>query len=261
MGKRELQEYLKVGLDAAKEAGGILISYQERGFKVSKKGRVNLVTEADLAAEEVIVKRITDCFPNHRILAEEGGAHAGDSGVRWIIDPLDGTTNFAHHYPFYCVSIGVEVDGEMGAGIVWDPERKELFTAVRGGGARLNDQPITVSGEDSLVDGLFATGFSYDQRMIEENLKLFNRMMLESRSVRRDGSAALNMCYVACGRFEGFWELSLHPWDIAAGSLILTEAGGCMTRLDGSPVTIYDAEMLATNGRIHQIVSEVLCRQ
>jgi len=261
MNQSELQRCLKVGQIAACEAGDVLLDYKAKGFKVSKKGRVNLVTEADLASEKIIVSYIQDNFPDHQILAEESGNRSGEGEFKWVIDPLDGTTNYAHRYPCYCVSIGVEADGIMQVGIIWDPERKEMFTAVRGGGAFLNGKKIEVSQEDSLVDGLFVTGFSYDEEVIEQNLVLFNRMMRAVRSVRRDGSAALNMSYVACGRFEGFWELSLHPWDIAAGSLILTEAGGKLTRINGAPTSIYDSELLATNGHIHESVSRILSRK
>jgi myo-inositol-1(or 4)-monophosphatase len=236
----------------------VLAEKQETEFQISKKGPANLVTEMDLLAEQMIVDRILRTFPDHRILAEERGSESGEAPTTWVIDPLDGTTNYAHGYRFFCVSIGVEVEGEMLVGVVYDPVCKELFSAVRGSGATLNSKPIQVSKEDSLQDSLLCTGFSYSQDEIEANLKLFNRIMRSSRSVRRDGSAALDLSYVACGRFDGFWELSLNPWDVAAGSLIVQEAGGKVTLFDSSPCTIHDRECLATNGTIHQAVINAL---
>jgi myo-inositol-1(or 4)-monophosphatase len=256
--ERELRDAYRLAHRIAREAGRLLRERRDSSFGVSKKGRVNLVTEVDLAAEELIVGRIRDRFPSHAILAEEGGTADGTSSIRWVIDPLDGTTNYAHGYPLYCVSIGLELAGELVAGVVYNPVNRELFTAYKGGGARLNGRPISVSGQESLVDSLLCTGFSYQREEIGRNLRFFNRVMDSARSVRRDGSAALDLCFVACGRFEGFWELSLHPWDVAAGSLIVREAGGSVTRFDGSPVGIYDPECLATNGRIHDAMVEIL---
>jgi myo-inositol-1(or 4)-monophosphatase len=254
------EEILQVARGAAVEAGDLLAREQQTDFEISKKGPVNLVTEMDLKAEQMIVDRILKSFPDHRILAEERGSEAGKAPITWVIDPLDGTTNYAHGYRFFCVSIGVEVEGEMLVGAVYDPVCRELFAAIRGGGATLNGEVIQVSKEKSLQDSLLCTGFSYGADEIEANLKHFNRVMKASRSVRRDGSAALDLCYVACGRFDGFWELSLHPWDVAAGSLIVQEAGGQVTLFDGSPCTIYDRECLATNGLIHSLVGEELRR-
>jgi myo-inositol-1(or 4)-monophosphatase len=261
MDKTELNEAMALAEELACEAGQILLDRRLSGFKVAKKGRVNLVTEVDLASEELIVGRIRTAFPAHRILAEERGTAGGEAGVKWVIDPLDGTTNFAHGYPAYCVSIGLEAEGEVVGGIVYDPVRRELFRGRLGEGAVLNGETIRVSEEGKLEDSLLCTGFSYEAEEIEQNLKHFNYMMKHARSVRRDGSAALDLCYVACGRFEGFWELSLHPWDVAAGGLIVKEAGGRVTRFDGSNATIYDRECLATNERIHATVSRILMRQ
>ncbi len=258
MEKTELNEALALANVIARKAGRILQERQKSGFKVAKKGRVNLVTEADLASEEMIVSSIHEAFPTHQILAEERGTGGGEGSTKWVIDPLDGTTNFAHGYPAYCVSIGLESDRQVVAGVVYDPVREECFTARRGEGAYLNGEHIEVSSEGRLEDSLLCTGFSYETEEIEENLRYFNYMMKHARSVRRDGSAALDLCYVACGRFEGFWELSLHPWDVAAGSLIVTEAGGRVTRLDGSSTSIYDRECLATNGRLHRTISDIL---
>jgi len=258
--KKILDRILEVAGEVAVEAGNILAEKQDTEFKISKKGPVNLVTEMDVLAEKIIVDRVLKTFPDHRILAEERGSEEGSDPVKWVIDPLDGTTNYAHGYRFFCVSIGVEVEGEMAVGVIYDPVCHELFSAVKGRGATLNGERISVSDEADLGDSLLCTGFSYGKYEIEENLVLFNRMMRSSRSVRRDGSAALDLSYVACGRFEGFWELSLHPWDVAAGSLIVREAGGQVTLFDGSACTIYDRECLATNGRIHQAVSNELTK-
>jgi len=258
MRSQNVDEILEVAQEAAVEAGSLLAEKQRTDFKISKKGPVNLVTEMDLMAEQIIVDRIMERFPDHQILAEERGSEEGTTPIKWVIDPLDGTTNYAHGYRFFCVSIGVEVEGKMEVGVVYDPICKELFSAVQGRGATLNDSSIQVSKESGLEDSLLCTGFSYGDDEIAENLKLFNRMMKSSRSVRRDGSAALDLSYVACGRFDGFWELSLNPWDVAAGSLIVQEAGGKVTLFDGSPYTIYDRECLATNGKIHQVVGNGL---
>jgi myo-inositol-1(or 4)-monophosphatase len=245
--------------EAALEAGELVLRYHiSRDFQVSKKGPINLVTEADVAAEQIIVNRIREAFPNHQVLAEEQGAIEGDADFRWLIDPLDGTTNYAHGYPMFCVSIGLEVKGEVELGVIYNPVSRELFTARRGQGAYLNDVRIQVSEVETLVDSLLVTGFSYDRDEIQKNLRLFEKVMMEARAVRRDGSAAMDMCAVACGRFDGFWEISLQPWDVAAGKVIVEEAGGCVTAFDGSPCTVYDRELLASNGRLHQALSEVL---
>jgi myo-inositol-1(or 4)-monophosphatase len=249
---------LETAVEAARAAGRVLLEHRRRGFSIAKKGRVNLVTEADLASERLIVERIHGRFPTHRVLAEEGGNGGGEAEFRWVIDPLDGTTNYAHGYPCFCVSIGVERQDELVVGVVFDPLRRELFTARRGYGAFLNGRPIHVSMEERLEDSLLCTGFSYQEDEIAGNLKLFSAVMMAARSVRRDGSAALDLCYVACGRFDGFWELSLNPWDVAAGMLILREAGGKVTRFDGTPGTIHDRECLATNGRIHEPLAAIL---
>ncbi|UCF37897.1 MAG: inositol monophosphatase [Acidobacteriota bacterium] len=251
---------LAVAEEAATEAGALIFQKRKTAFKVSKKGKVNLVTEVDLAAEELIVSTVHRHFPEHQILAEERGSAEGTVPIKWVIDPIDGTTNYAHDYPFFCVSIGIEIEGALAAGVVHDPVSRETFTAVSGEGAYLNGKPIQVSSESSLVDSLLVTGFSYGTPEIQKNLRLFNEMMMEARSVRRDGSAALDLCYVACGRYEGFWELSLQPWDVAAGSLIVQEAGGMVTRFDQTNATIYDRECLATNGKVHQAISEILTR-
>ena len=256
----DLDELFAVASAAAEDAGKVLLEKARVGFKISKKGRVNLVTEADLAAEKVIIERILSRFPDHGILAEERGETASESPVKWVIDPLDGTTNYVHQYPCYCVSIACEVNGEVVVGVVFDPVSDECFHAIKGRGAFLNGTPISTSMESVLEDSLLVTGFSYGTETIKRNLELFNTMMLQCRSVRRDGSAALDLCYVACGRFEGFWELRLYPWDVAAGALIVTEAGGKVSRFDGTEVSIYDREVLATNGKIHDTLGSILTK-
>jgi myo-inositol-1(or 4)-monophosphatase len=235
-----------------------LLTHFRSNLKVSKKRRIDLVTEMDLKVEKTIVNQIHLRFPGHEILAEEQGSQGKDGPYKWIIDPLDGTTNYAHGYRFFSVSIAVETKGELVLGVVYDPVTEELFSARRGQGATLNDQPIKISSANQLIDSLLATGFSYDQEEIKHNLALFNRMILHSQAIRRDGSAALDLCYVACGRFDGFWELSLSPWDVAAGRLIVEEAGGLVTAFSGSPSTIYNPELLASNGKIHSAMMALL---
>ncbi len=254
-------EFVDFACELAQEAGSLLTDYLGRELVISKKGRTDLVTEADLKSEELLVSKLLERFPNHSILAEESGAsQPGEkaSGFRWIIDPLDGTTNFAHRYPFFCVSIALEIDGRLEVGVVYDPTARELFTAARGQGARLNGRSIQVSSETSLGESLVATGFAYDLDQIQKNLRLFHEFMLKSRAVRRDGSAALDLCYVAAGRFEGFWELSLNPWDVAAGALIVAEAGGRVSRFDGSPAQLEIPEIVATNGQIHRQMLSII---
>ncbi len=258
MTESSVSHMLTVAREAAIEAGEVLLDNLRSDFKVSKKGPINLVTEMDLKAQRIIVERIRRDFPNHQILAEEEGGSEGDSIFKWIIDPLDGTTNYAHGYRFFCTSIGMEANGKMILGVVYDPVTKELFTAERGKGSFLNDQAIRVSQEGVLIDSLLSTGFSYGQEEIKQNVNLFNRLIMKVRGIRRDGSAALDLCYVACGRFEGFWELNLNPWDVAAGKLVVEEAGGFVSCFDGSPCTIYDREIVATNGHVHGALLQLL---
>lgn len=224
---------------------------------------MNLVTEADRAAEAVIVRTIRKRFPDHRFLAEEGGEHATPQSVgsdfKWIVDPLDGTTNFAHSFPMFCISIGLEFRGEVVLGLVFDPLRGEIFMAEKGKGATLNGRRIHVSKTEKLNAGLLVTGFAYDVRGdLMNNLDHFSNFCLRAQGVRRTGSAALDLCYVACGRFDGFWEMKLSPWDTAAGFLIATEAGATVTDFANRPYRIYLKEILATNGRIHREMIEVL---
>lgn len=251
---------LAVATEAARAAGALLLDYSKAGFRIEHKNPINLVTDADRAAEQCILDLISTQFPTHRILAEERGqtAHAS-SRYQWIIDPLDGTTNFAHGFPLYAVSIGVERDGHGLIGVIFDPVRHELFTAKDGAGARLNGVPITVSKIDHLDRALLVTGFAYDIReTTNNNLDHFSRFALKAQGLRRTGSAALDLCYVAAGRLDGFWEVKLSPWDMAAGAVILREAGGMVTDFSGKGHSIYGKELVASNGLIHKAMLKVL---
>ena len=255
--------FRETAIKAAKAGGKVLRNFFAKEIRIEFKGEVNLVTEADRAAEAVVIRTLRKPFPNHRFLAEEGGAQdaAGSAGSvhKWIIDPLDGTTNFAHSYPTFCVSIGLEIRGEIVLGVVYDPLREEMFLAEKGQGATLNGRPIHVSKTEKLNAGLLVTGFAYDVRDdLTNNLDHFANVSLRAQGVRRTGSAALDLCYVACGRFDGFWEMKLSPWDTAAAFLIATEAGAAVTDFSNRPYTIYLKEILATNGKIHSEMVEIL---
>lgn len=247
----------------AREAGAVLHEGYGRVHAPEKKGRIDLVTEYDRRSEAVLLRRIRERFPDHGILAEESGAHAAGTGdgarVRWICDPLDGTTNFAHNYPFFCVSVGVEVDGVMTAGAIHDPVRGESFAAATGRGATRNGEPIHVSTIGSIEDALLVTGFPYDVREHpERHLPLFHDFLMRAQGVRRDGSAALNLCYLAMGRFDGMWEGNLSPWDIAAGSLIVREAGGLITGYRGEPLRLDGRRIVVANPALHARILEVV---
>jgi myo-inositol-1(or 4)-monophosphatase len=249
----------KVALSSAKKAGRILKEGMSRGLTISYKGNLNLVTQIDTLSEQTIVSNIRKHFRHHQILAEEGHNYESASPYRWIIDPLDGTTNYAHRFPYFCVSIGVELEGEIILGVIYDPIRKELFFAEKGGGATLNDRPLNISATKKLREGLLVTGFAYTvQTDKNNNLDHFSRFLMRAQAIRRMGSAALDLCYVAAGRFDGFWELNLNPWDTAAGFLIVTEAGGTVSNFSGQPYFINGPEILATNGKIHSEMVEVL---
>jgi myo-inositol-1(or 4)-monophosphatase len=256
---REVEAYARVGEEAAREAGKFLMNHLHRGFAVSRKGEINLVTEIDIAAEKMIVSRLTSAFPGHVVLAEEMHSQTASGAVTWIIDPLDGTTNYAHGYPVFSVSIGLEVEGIIEWGIVYNPNLEEVFTARRKGGAFLNGEPIQVSKTESLDASLLATGFPYDIRTSSRNnLDYFRAFSLHAQGVRRGGSAALDLCYVAGGRLDGFWELSLNAWDCAAGYLMVREAGGKVTNWRDEFGSIYERECLATNSLIHEQMLAVL---
>jgi len=244
-------QVLEVAVETATEAGGILLCEFDRPAKISYKGEADLVTQADRRSEEAIVGRLRTYFPKHAIVAEEGSGQKGDGRHRWIVDPLDGTTNFAHGYPCFAVSIGFEEDGELQVGVIYQPITKELFTASRGEGAYLNEKRIRVSSIDHLSTSLLATGFPSTKRARNPNIHYYWNFTLRSHGVRRDGSAALDLASVACGRFDGFWEFGLHPWDTAAGVLLVREAGGLVTNFSGEPYRPGDYETLASNGHIH----------
>lgn len=251
---------IELAIRAAHEAGAILRDFTARGFEVSQKGRINLVTEADHASEALIKSLISQHYPDHNILAEESGLREpANSSYRWIIDPLDGTTNFAHGFPCYAVSIGLEKDGEMIVGVIYDPSRDEIFTAERGSGAFMNGIPIRVSAVDLLERALVVSGFPYDVReRMHEYLPAWQKFLERAQGVRRLGAAAIDMAYVANGRLDGFWEFGLNAWDTAAGWIIIEEAGGRVTNTAGGPFENARPSLLCTNGLIHDEMLEVL---
>jgi len=243
----------------AREAGALLLQYFHKGLKIEYKGDADLVTAADRASEALIRERISQQFPSHDVLGEEQGLNDTGSDYRWYVDPLDGTTNFAHGYPVFGVSMALDrvlehqaLDQERRiAGVVFDPTRDELFTAERGRGAHLNGKPIRVSRASELKECLLATGFPSHKRHQNPNIHFYHQITLRTHGVRRAGSAALDLCNVASGRFDGFWEFNLNPWDTAAGTLIVEEAGGKVSRFDGSPFELDSRETLASNGLVH----------
>jgi myo-inositol-1(or 4)-monophosphatase len=251
---------LEFAIETALDAGRILLEKFGKIDSVSKKGAINLVTEADIASENLIIERIKSYFPRHAILAEESGKNNLASEFLWIIDPLDGTTNYAHGYPCFCVTIALEHLGEVILGVTYDPTRNELFTAERGAGAALNGKPIKVSTTNKLEDALLVTGFPYDLKQRPHLTQQFEDLLFASRGVRRDGSAAIDMAYVACGRFDGFWEEGLNPWDMAAGKLLIEEAGGWVTDYFGQPFDLRKPPVCASNGFIHNEMLKILQR-
>jgi myo-inositol-1(or 4)-monophosphatase len=241
------------------EAGAILREGYGRAHRPERKGRIDLVTDYDRRSEALLLERVRERYPDHAILAEESGASGAARGFRWVIDPLDGTTNFAHNYPFFCVSIGIEREGELIAGVVHDPVRGETFAAALGAGATLDGRPIHVTDVAAVEDALLVTGFHYSIReRPEPTLTLFREFLMRAQGVRRDGSAALNLCYLACGRFDGFWEARLSPWDMAAGVLIVREAGGVVTRFSGDTFHLDGRQILAANRLLHAAMRSVV---
>jgi len=246
-------------VDLARKAGALLKEQFNQKHEINYKGDINLVTEADKMSEDLIIAAISRKFPDHGILSEESPMITGAGKLRWIIDPLDGTTNYAHGYPVFCVSIALENEGEIILGVIYDPMREEMFVAVRGEGAYLNDKKLAVSRTDNISRSLLATGFPYDIRESKENnLDYFNSMAINVQAIRRAGAAALDLAYLAAGRFDGFWELKLKPWDTAAGCLMVEEAGGLASNVFGEKWSIFSPHVLASNGLIHGQMIEVL---
>uniref|UniRef100_A0A7C6EMU9 Inositol-1-monophosphatase n=1 Tax=candidate division WOR-3 bacterium TaxID=2052148 RepID=A0A7C6EMU9_UNCW3 len=255
----DLNKILAKAIKIVVETGDYIYCLSNRKKRISYKGAVNLVTQFDNIAQRKIVNYLKKEFPDYGILSEENISYDTHKKIKWLLDPLDGTTNFAHNLPIWAISIGLEVEADIVLGIVYDPTRKELFSAIKGRGSFLNGKKISVSKTKKLGKSLLVTGFPYDIRVSKENnLDYFARFCLTAQAVRRLGSAALDLCYTACGRFDGYWELKLSPWDQAAGSLILKEAGGKITDFKGKPFDIYGKEVLGTNGYIHRQMMEVL---
>lgn len=253
------QEILATAQEAARKAGAHLRKQYGKQCSVTFKGEINLVTQVDLESQEIIREIIKNTFPSHSILGEEDLDDQQDQELLWVIDPIDGTTNFAHALPVFCVSIAFMASGISKVGVVYIPLLEEMFHAVRGGGAYLNGKQLAVSTEENLGNCLLATGFPYDRRESKENnLNHFNKLILKVRGIRRMGSAAIDLCYTAAGRFSGFWEPKLHPWDTAAGYLLVEEAGGKVTDFSGQPFSPELKECLATNGRIHDQMVTIL---
>jgi myo-inositol-1(or 4)-monophosphatase len=251
---------LNFAQQTAREAGKILLDKFGKKINISKKGDINLVTEADLASEKFIIEQIKSYYPKHSILAEESGAAVvdGESKWKWIIDPLDGTTNFAHGYPCFCVTIALEHEGEIVVGVTFDPTRDEMFSAEKNSGSFLNNKQLRVSDTEKLSEALICTGFPYDVAERENFARHFTSFVANARGIRRDGSAAIDMAYVACGRFDGFWEEGLNPWDVAAGKLLIEEAGGRVSYYDNSDFSIYKPPICASNGIIHNEMLRIL---
>ncbi len=251
---------INFAMETARRAGHLLLEKFGKRIDISKKGDINLVTEADLASEALIIEQIRIHHPQHSILAEESGesVRIGDSEWKWIIDPLDGTTNYAHGYPCFCVTIALEHNGKLMIGVTYDPTRDELFAAEKRLGASLNNKRISVSETSRLSESMLVTGFPYDLARREELARTFENFLVNSRAVRRDGSAAIDLAYVACGRFDGFLEEGLNPWDVAAGVLMIQEAGGQATTYGGAPIDIYKPPFCASNGKIHSEMIGIL---
>ncbi len=255
-------ELLQTAIEIVVRAGEIQLDRAGPALRIGKKGPIDLVTEVDVEIERMCRDTLADRFPGHAVLAEELPNPAADGAApeyRWIFDPIDGTVNYAHGLPIFCASLALEVAGQVEAGAVYDPSREELFVAERGAGARLNGAPLSVSPAAGLLDAMLCTGFPYDvHETVDEVVGLFAEFVRRARAVRRLGSAALDLCYVAAGRLDGFWEQRLRPWDTAAGALIVQEAGGRVTDLDGRPFTPFVGDILASNGPLHEAMLEVV---
>lgn len=244
-------QFLETAVEIAREAGALLATYFERRVAFEMKGEYDLVTEADRASEALVVERLRTHFPTHSVVAEEGGGYERKSEYCWYVDPLDGTTNFAHGFPTFNVTLGLERAGELIAGVVYDPIRREMFAAERGGGAYLNNHRIKVSAATELRSSLLATGFPNHQRGTSPNIHFYHQFAMSTHGVRRTGSAAIDLAYVACGRLDGFWEFGLKPWDMAAGCVLVTEAGGRTSDMKGGPHNVRSPHLAADNGLIH----------
>lgn len=246
-----MPSYLETSLEIAREAGQLLSRYFERRVAFELKGEYDLVTEADRASEKLVVERLRARFPSHAIVAEEGGGHETPSEYRWYVDPLDGTTNFAHGFPAFCVTLALEQAGELVTGVIYDPLRDEVFTVERGAGAYLNHRRIRVSKAARLEEALVATGFPSRKRHLNVNVHFYHQLAMATHGVRRGGSAAIDLAYVACGRLEAFWEFGLNPWDMAAGILLVTEAGGRASDMRGQPPDLRGPHVLVDNAALH----------
>lgn len=256
-----MNEHSSIAETAARSAGEFLLKRFRNSLRIEKKGEINLVTDVDRESERIIKGIILGKYPDHQFLAEEGEKAVSDSEFLWMVDPLDGTTNYAHGFPVFCISIALMEKGKINTGCIYNPILDECFIALKGKGAYLNNLPIKVSGESDLGDSLLATGFPYDIRESDhDNIKEFAAFAKSARAVRRAGSAALDLAYVACGRFDGFWEFKLSPWDLAAGVLMVAEAGGKVTSYNGEDYDIFSGEALASNGKIHTQMLGVLKR-
>lgn len=254
-----MRSILEFAVHCARESGKIQAQYFQKRIGIHHKGEINIVTDVDLACQKTIIDLIEKHYPRDHVIAEEKQNVFDSEFNKWIIDPLDGTTNYAHGYPFFCTSIAYEVKGEVVTGVVYNPIFNELFTAQKGEGVRFNNERVYVSRINDMKQALLSTGFPYDlPTSRKNNIDHFVRFLYHAQAVRRDGSAALNLAYVACGRFDGHWEMKLNPWDMAAGSLMVIEAGGRLSDFSGGNFSIYGDELLASNGLIHESLLEVL---
>ena len=255
----DIEAAKRVGIEAIYSGARVLRNHFGRIAQISQKGAFDLVTEADTESEKQIMETILKAFPDHAVLAEESGVNKGSAEYQWLIDPLDGTTNYVHQLPFFTIAIALAVHDKIELGLVLNPMDGELYSAIAGDGAALNGKPINVSSTASVSDSLLVTGFPYDfNEIVEPAMKRFGVCQQASQGVRRLGSAALDMCYLACGRFDGFWEQNLKPWDKAAGAIIAAEAGAVITDFSNQPFSINQKEILVTNGRIHQEMLSLL---
>lgn len=252
-----MPSYLETAIDIARESGALLSTYFEKRVAFELKGDFDLVTEADRASERLVVERLRSHFPSHSIVAEEGGGHKGSSGYCWYVDPVDGTTNFAHGFPIWNVTMGLEHEGEMLVGVTFDPNRQEMFTAERGAGSYMNNRRIRVSSVKRLADSLVSTGFPSRKRHLNVNIHFYHQMAMATHGVRRGGSAAIDLAWTACGRLDAFWEFGLNPWDMAAGVLLVTEAGGRCSDMKGGAHTLRSPHLLVDNGAIHEETLEL----